>query len=77
MAESASGQDEANPVFRLATRVSKMGVSSPLEISRKEKFSFGHIINPLFYYYFRNSFLNYSFLFIHPNFQHSKLSLLI
>ena len=27
MAGSASGQDEANPVFSLATRVGKMGLS--------------------------------------------------
>ena len=52
---SASGKDEANPVFcRLASRVSKMGPSCPLGISRfilaKAKFFgviFCHIINPL------------------------------
>ena len=30
MAGSASRQDEANPVFRLATRAGKMGLSCPL-----------------------------------------------
>ena len=30
MAGSASGQDEANPVFCLATRAGKMGLSCPL-----------------------------------------------
>ena len=44
MAESASGQDKANPAFRLATRVVKMGPSFPLRIypcwSRKEKVLF-------------------------------------
>ena len=33
MAGSASGPDEANPVFRLATRAGKMGLSCPLAIS--------------------------------------------
>ena len=45
MAESASGQDEANPAFWLATRAGKMGSSCPLaryfwRWSRKNKFSF-------------------------------------
>ena len=34
MAESASGQDEMNPVFQLATLVGKMSLSSPSGISR-------------------------------------------
>ena len=34
MAGCATGQDEANPVFRLATRVGKMGLSCPLGIAR-------------------------------------------
>ena len=34
MAESTSGQDDANPVFRLATRAGKEGTSCPLGISR-------------------------------------------
>ena len=34
MAGSASGQDEANPVFRLSTRAGKMGLSCPLAITR-------------------------------------------
>ena len=34
MAGSASGQDEVNPVFWLATRASKMGLSCPLGIPR-------------------------------------------
>ena len=34
MAGSASGQGEANPVFRLATRASKMGPSCPHGIAR-------------------------------------------
>ena len=34
MAESAKGQDEANPAFLLATREGEMDPSSPLEISR-------------------------------------------
>ena len=34
MAGSASGQDKANPVFWLATREGKMGLSCPLGISR-------------------------------------------
>ena len=42
LAGSASGQDEANPVFWLATRAGKIGLSCPLGISRfvpaKEKF---------------------------------------
>ena len=32
MAGSASGQDEVNPVFLLATRAGKMGLSCPLGI---------------------------------------------
>ena len=34
MAESASGQDEVNPAFWLATQAGKMGPSCPLGISR-------------------------------------------
>ena len=34
MADSASGQVEGNPVFLLATRAGKMGLSCPLGISR-------------------------------------------
>ena len=34
MAGSASGQDEANPVFLLATRAGKMSLCCPLEIDR-------------------------------------------
>ena len=34
MAGSANGQDEANPVFGLATRAGKMGPSCPLGIAR-------------------------------------------
>ena len=34
MAESTSGQDDANPVFRLATRAGKEGTSYPRGISR-------------------------------------------
>ena len=34
MAGSASGQDEANSVFRLATRAGKIGPSCPLGIAR-------------------------------------------
>ena len=34
MAGSASEQDEANPVFWLATRAGKMGLSCPLEFVR-------------------------------------------
>ena len=34
MAESASGQDEANPAFWLATQAGKMGHFCPLGISR-------------------------------------------
>ena len=34
MAGSASGQDEANPVFCLATRAGKIGLSCPLGIAR-------------------------------------------
>ena len=49
MAGFASGQDEVNPVFLLATRADKMGLSCPLGISRfvlaKPKF-FGVIFWP-------------------------------
>ena len=34
MAASASGQDEASPMFSLATRAAKMGLSCPLGIAR-------------------------------------------
>ena len=34
MAGSASGQDEVNPVFWLATGAGKMGLSCPLGIAR-------------------------------------------
>ena len=34
MAGATSGQDEANPVFWLATRGGKMGLSCPLGIAR-------------------------------------------
>ena len=44
MAESVSGQDEANPAFWLATRAVKIGPSCPLGISRvvprKKEFCF-------------------------------------
>ena len=50
MAESASGQDEANPTFWLATQTGKMNSSYPLGISRFGTAStsslFSHIINP-------------------------------
>ena len=55
MAESTSGQDDANPVFRLATRAGKEGTSCPLGISRvgpakKKKFcnKCTHVINAFF-----------------------------
>ena len=48
---AASGQDEANPVFRLATQAGKMGLSYPPGISRvgpaRKSSLFGHIMNPL------------------------------
>ena len=51
MAESASGQDEASPVFPLATRAGKRGSSYPLGISRvgpaRTSYLLGHTINPL------------------------------
>ena len=48
MAESALGQDEANHVFWLATRVGLMGLSCPLRISWYwTSPPFGHITNPL------------------------------
>ena len=51
MAESASGQNEASPVFPLATRAGKTGSSYPLGISRvgpaRTSYLFGHTINPL------------------------------
>ena len=34
MAESASGQNETNPVFWLATRAGKMGLTCPIGMSR-------------------------------------------
>ena len=34
MADSVTGQDEANPVFYLDTRAGKMGLSCPLGIAR-------------------------------------------
>ena len=34
MTGSASGQDEVNPMFWLATRAGKMGLSCPLGIAR-------------------------------------------
>ena len=50
MAESASGQDEENPTFWLATQTGKMNSSYPLRISRFGTAStsslFSHIINP-------------------------------
>ena len=49
MAESASGQGEANPVLRWATRTAKRGPCWPLGISRvgpaSESSVFGHKIN--------------------------------
>ena len=51
VAESASGQDKANPVFWLVPRADKMGPCSPLGIScfdpSSNKGLFSHIINPL------------------------------
>ena len=51
VAESASEQDKANPVFWLAPRAGKMGPCSPLGISRFDPTSnkglFSHVINPL------------------------------
>ena len=51
MAESASGQHEASPVFPLATRAGKRGSSYPLGISRvgpaRTSYLLGHTINPL------------------------------
>ena len=52
MAGSASRQDEANPVFRLATRVGKIGLSCMLGIScfvpaKVKFFVVGYMINPL------------------------------
>ena len=50
MAESASGQNEASPVFPLDTRARKTGSSYPLGISRvvptRTSYLFGHMINP-------------------------------
>ena len=53
MAESTSGQDDANPVFRLATRAGKEGTSYPRGISRggpakKLCNKCTHVINALF-----------------------------
>ena len=55
MAESTSGQDDANPVFRLATRAGKEGTSCPLGISRvgpaKKRYLINvyiHVINAFF-----------------------------
>ena len=51
VAESASEQDKANPVFWLALRAGKMGPCSPLGTSRFDPTSnkglFSHVINPL------------------------------
>ena len=51
VAESASEQDKANPVFWLAPRAGKMGRCSPLGTSRFDPTSnkglFSHVINPL------------------------------
>ena len=51
MAEFASKQDEMNPAFWLATRVSKMGLSIWLRIFHVgpagKSSLFGHVINPL------------------------------
>ena len=51
VAESASEQDKANPVFWLAPRAGKMGPCSPLGISRFDPTSnkglCSHVINPL------------------------------
>ena len=51
VAESASEQDKANPVFWLAPQAGKMGPCSPLGISRFDPTSnkglFSHVINPL------------------------------
>ena len=51
VAESASEQDKANPVFWLALRAGKMGPCSPLGTSRLDPTSnkglFSHVINPL------------------------------
>ena len=51
VAESASEQDKANPVFWLALRAGKMGPCSPLGTSRfdptRNKGLFSHVINPL------------------------------
>ena len=45
MAESTSGQDDANPVFRLAIRVGKEGTSCPLGISRVGPAKKKYVIN--------------------------------
>ena len=51
MAEPASGQEERNPAFWLATRAGNMGSSCPLRISRigpaRKNYLFGYIINSL------------------------------
>ena len=51
IAESASGKDEANPAFWLATQAAKMGPFCPLGISRdgpvRKSSLFGHTKNPL------------------------------
>ena len=51
MAEPASGQEERNPAFWLATRAGNMGSSCPLGISRigpaRKNYLFGSIINSL------------------------------
>ena len=45
MDESTSGQDDANPVFRLATRARKEGTSCPLGISRLGPAKKNYVIN--------------------------------
>ena len=51
MTKSASGQDEANSAFSLATQASKLGPSCPFGIFRvgpaRTSSLFGHMINPL------------------------------
>ena len=48
MAESASGQDGANPAFWLATLAGKMGhLGISCVVPARKKFLFGHTINAL------------------------------
>ena len=62
MAESASGQDEANPTFWLVARAGKIVPSCPLGISRvdpsSKSYLFGHILSPFFTKLVRSRWLN-------------------